>query len=92
MLDGGRAVLMQVLVGMGAIILNDAQVGEESVIAAGTVIPEGMVVPPRSLVMGVPGKFLYFPEEGHWVNKPQNSVLWQREFFGWLDGTLKVKP
>ena len=45
------------LIGMGAIVLNDAHIGEECIIAAGTVIPEGMVVPPRSLVMGVPGKF-----------------------------------
>jgi carbonic anhydrase/acetyltransferase-like protein (isoleucine patch superfamily) len=44
------------LIGMGATILNDAHVGEECVIAAGTLIPERMVVPPRSLVMGVPGK------------------------------------
>jgi carbonic anhydrase/acetyltransferase-like protein (isoleucine patch superfamily) len=45
------------LIGMGAIILNDAVVGEECIIAAGTLIPEGMQVPPRSLVMGLPGKF-----------------------------------
>jgi carbonic anhydrase/acetyltransferase-like protein (isoleucine patch superfamily) len=45
------------LIGMGATILNDAHVGEECIIAAGTLIPEGMVVPPRSLVMGTPGKF-----------------------------------
>jgi carbonic anhydrase/acetyltransferase-like protein (isoleucine patch superfamily) len=44
------------LIGMGATILNDAEIGEECVIAAGTLIPERMVVPPRSLVMGVPGK------------------------------------
>jgi carbonic anhydrase/acetyltransferase-like protein (isoleucine patch superfamily) len=42
---------------MGATILNEAQVGEECVIAAGTLVPEGMVIPPRSLVMGVPGRF-----------------------------------
>ncbi len=45
-----------VLVGMGAVILNNARVGEGSILAAGTVIPEGMVVPPNSLVVGVPGK------------------------------------
>lgn len=45
------------LIGMGATILNDAHVGEECIIAAGTLIPEGMVVPPRSLVMGTPGRF-----------------------------------
>ena len=45
-----------VLVGMGAVILNNARVGEGSILAAGTVIPEGMVVPANSLVVGVPGK------------------------------------
>ena len=45
------------LIGMGAVILNNAQIGEGSIIAAGTVIPEGAVVEPYSLWMGVPGKF-----------------------------------
>ena len=46
----------RVLVGMGAIVLNGADVGEDSIIAAGTLVPEDMLVPPRSLVMGSPGK------------------------------------
>ena len=41
---------------MGATILNDARIGEGSIIAAGAVIPEHTVIPPRSLVAGVPGK------------------------------------
>jgi carbonic anhydrase/acetyltransferase-like protein (isoleucine patch superfamily) len=45
-----------VLVGIGAVILNNARIGEGSIIAAGAVIPEQMVVPPNSLVAGVPGK------------------------------------
>ncbi len=45
-----------VLVGIGAIVLNDARIGEGSIIAAGAVIPEHTVIPPRSLVAGVPGK------------------------------------
>jgi carbonic anhydrase/acetyltransferase-like protein (isoleucine patch superfamily) len=44
------------LIGMGAKLLNGAHIGEDSVIAAGAVVPEGMEVPPRSLVMGVPGR------------------------------------
>ena len=44
------------LIGIGARILNNAHIGEGSIIAAGTVIPEGMRVPPRSLVMGIPGR------------------------------------
>jgi carbonic anhydrase/acetyltransferase-like protein (isoleucine patch superfamily) len=45
------------LIGMGAVILNNARIGEGSIIAAGTLIPENTVVEPRSLWMGVPGKF-----------------------------------
>jgi carbonic anhydrase/acetyltransferase-like protein (isoleucine patch superfamily) len=45
-----------VLVGIGAVILNNARIGEGSIIAAGAVIPEQTVIPPNSLVTGVPGK------------------------------------
>jgi dipeptidyl aminopeptidase/acylaminoacyl peptidase len=38
---------------------------------------------------GIDGRFLYFPEEGHWILSPQNGLLWHREFFGWLDRYLK---
>lgn len=38
---------------------------------------------------GIPSKLLFFPEESHFVLKPQNSILWQREFFKWLDTYLK---
>jgi dipeptidyl aminopeptidase/acylaminoacyl peptidase len=37
---------------------------------------------------GIKSRFLYFSDEGHWVTKPQNSILWQREFFRWLTETL----
>jgi len=46
----------RILVGMGAILLNGVEVGEESIVAAGTLLPEGTQIPPRSLVMGSPGK------------------------------------
>jgi carbonic anhydrase/acetyltransferase-like protein (isoleucine patch superfamily) len=46
----------EVLVGIGATILNDARIGAGSIIAAGAVIPEHTVIPPNSLVVGVPGK------------------------------------
>ena len=44
------------LIGMGATILNNCRIGEGSIIAAGAVLPENTVIPPRSLVAGVPGK------------------------------------
>lgn len=37
---------------------------------------------------GIKSRFLYFPEENHWVLKPQNAMVWQREFFKWLKETL----
>jgi dipeptidyl aminopeptidase/acylaminoacyl peptidase len=41
--------------------------------------------------MNVPSEMIYFPDENHWVLKPQNGVLWQRTFFSWLDKWLKQK-
>lgn len=52
----GATLSNNVLVGMHATVLNGAKIGEFSIIAAGALVPEGMVVPPYSLVMGVPAK------------------------------------
>jgi carbonic anhydrase/acetyltransferase-like protein (isoleucine patch superfamily) len=52
----GCTIEDRVLVGMGAILLNGVTVGADSIVAAGTLLPEGATVPPRSLVMGSPGK------------------------------------
>lgn len=38
---------------------------------------------------GIPAQLLLFPDENHWVLKPQNAILWQRTFFRWLDKWLK---
>ncbi len=45
------------LIGMGAVLLNHVQVGEGSIVAAGALVAENTVIPPRSLYMGVPAKF-----------------------------------
>jgi carbonic anhydrase/acetyltransferase-like protein (isoleucine patch superfamily) len=52
----GCTIEHQCLIGMGAILLNGAHVGSGSVVAAGTLLVENMRVPPRSLVMGSPGR------------------------------------
>lgn len=52
----GCTIADRVLVGMGATILNGASIGEDCIIAAGTLITENTVIPPRSMVMGAPGK------------------------------------
>jgi carbonic anhydrase/acetyltransferase-like protein (isoleucine patch superfamily) len=52
----GCTLADRVLIGMGAILLNGVEVGSDSIVAAGTLLPEGTKVAPRSLVMGSPGK------------------------------------
>ncbi|MCA9190347.1 MAG: S9 family peptidase [Planctomycetales bacterium] len=54
-------------------------------------VTQGMEAFTAAQVQGVPSRFLYFPEEGHWVSSPQNSVLWGRVFFDWLDKFCKPK-
>ncbi|MFN0175777.1 MAG: S9 family peptidase [Saprospiraceae bacterium] len=50
---------------------------------------EGMQAFQAAQLKGIPSRFLSFPDEGHWMSKPQNSMVWQKEFFGWLDKWLK---
>ncbi len=52
----GRRVGRDTLIGMGALLLSNCEIGEECLIAAGTLITEGRRIPPRSVVMGMPGK------------------------------------
>jgi carbonic anhydrase/acetyltransferase-like protein (isoleucine patch superfamily) len=52
----GARVEDRALIGMGAILLGGSVIGRESIVAAGAVVKEGMVVPPRSLVVGVPAR------------------------------------
>ncbi|MEW6135408.1 MAG: S9 family peptidase [Bacteroidota bacterium] len=53
------------------------------------VASQGMSAFNAAVLRGIPAEYLYFPDENHWVLKPQNSVLWQRVFFDWLDKWLK---
>lgn len=50
---------------------------------------EGMQAFNVARLQDIPSRFLFFPEETHFVTKPQNAILWQREFFNWLDKWLK---
>jgi carbonic anhydrase/acetyltransferase-like protein (isoleucine patch superfamily) len=54
----GAVVEDDVLIAMGAVLLNGARVGSGSIIGAGAVVREGFVVPPNSLVLGVPGRIV----------------------------------
>ena len=50
---------------------------------------QGMAAFNAAQMMGVPSKLIIFPEETHWVVKPQNCIFWQREYFDWLDKWMR---
>lgn len=51
-------------------------------------IEQGLEAFQAAQLRGVKSKLLYFPEENHWVLKPQNALVWQRQFYDWLKETL----
>lgn len=50
---------------------------------------QGMSAFNAAKLRGIDAQLLVFPDENHWITKPQNAILWQRTFFGWLDKYLK---
>lgn len=52
-------------------------------------IEQGQQAFQAAQLKGIKSRFLYFPDENHWVLKAQNALVWQHEFFKWLDETLK---
>ncbi len=52
-------------------------------------IEQGLQAFQAAQLRGIKSKLLYLPEENHWVLTGQNALLWHREFFGWLEDTLK---
>lgn len=56
-------------------------------------VTQGIEAFTAAQIQKVPSRFLYFPDEGHWVQSPQNGVLWHRIYFDWLDRYCKeAKP
>jgi carbonic anhydrase/acetyltransferase-like protein (isoleucine patch superfamily) len=79
----GCVIEDDVLVGIGAIVLNGAKVGHGSVIAAGALVPEGMEVPPDSMVMGVPAKVrrnVTEDEKKRFAENAQRYIRYRQEY------------
>ncbi|MBR4535907.1 MAG: S9 family peptidase [Bacteroidales bacterium] len=53
------------------------------------VASEGMAAYNAAQMRHIPSRYLYFPDETHWVLRPQNSLLWHRNFIDWFDTNLK---
>ena len=85
----GCTIKDRVLVGIGAIVLDNVTIGEESFIAAGALVTPGTVIPPRSMVMGSPAKVRREVTEDeiaqinrHWQNYVEYKAIYQAEFGG----------
>ena len=50
---------------------------------------QGMAAYNAAQMMGVPSRLIIFPDENHWIQKPQNALFWHREYFKWLDRYLR---
>jgi len=50
---------------------------------------QGMAAFNAAKLRGIPAELLIYPDENHWILRPQNALLWQRTFFAWLDKYLK---
>ena len=73
------------LIGMGATILDRAVIGEGSIIGAGALVGEGKVIPPRSLVVGVPGKVIREVSDEQFEGILKNAALYVEEGKLYLD-------
>ena len=80
-----------VLVGMGATVMNGARIGEGSVIGAGALIPEGKEIPPRSLVVGMPGKVRRHLTEEEVAQLLSGAEVYRRKIPRYLSGLVPVE-
>ncbi len=79
----GCTIGHRVLIGMGATVLNGAIVGDDSIVAARALVPEGMVIPPRSMVMGMPARVkrgLSDAEIASILDYAQNYVRYRQDY------------
>ena len=79
----GCVIEDDVLIGIGAIVLNGARIGRGSVVAAGALVPEGLAVPPDSMVMGTPAKVKrsVTPEEkARFAENAQRYIRYRQDY------------
>ena len=83
----------RILVGMGAIIMDDAVIGDDCMIGAGTLITRGMKIPPRSLVIGSPGRVTRSLTEAELAFLPKsaaNYIADSIEYHGYVPGPVRL--
>ena len=84
----GCTIENDVLIGMGAVVLNNARIGAGSIVGARALVPEGMQVPPGSLVLGVPGQIRPLrPEQCERIARPARNYVALAEMYRARDKT-----
>ena len=81
----GCTIRDRCLIGMGAIVMDNAEIGEDSIVGAGAVVSEGTKVPPGSLVVGVPGRVTRTlrPEDKERIKRSAlNYIAYARDYMG----------
>ena len=92
---GHRAILHgctiedDVLIGMGAILLNRCHIGTGSLIGAGALVAEGVVIPPDSLVLGVPGKVIRTTTDSERARMQRSAATYRRLAAAHRDGAVR---
>jgi carbonic anhydrase/acetyltransferase-like protein (isoleucine patch superfamily) len=78
----GAIIEDEVLIGIGAVVLNGARIGRGSMIGARALVPEGMEVPPGSLVLGIPGKIRALrPEQAARIAQAADHYVERKEMY-----------
>lgn len=95
---GHRAILHgcrvddDVLIGMGAILLNSCHIGSGSIVGAGALVPEGVVIPPNSLVLGMPGKVVRETTAAEREKTARSGATYRRLAGEHRDGLVRYHP
>ena len=88
----GCTIKDRVLIGMGAIVMDGAVIGEDSIVGAGALVVEDMIVPPKSVILGSPGRVRRAVSEAElaWIKESaENYVKYGSQY---LDNSSRTKP
>ena len=80
------------LIGIGAIVLNGATIGEECLVGAGTLVPEGKTYPPRSLILGSPGRVARELTDADIARMRKTAAGYQQRWKRYVAGLILQQP
>lgn len=88
----GARIGAHTLVGIGARLLGRSEIGAESIVAAGTIVTERTIIPPRSLVMGIPGKVVRQVTDQEIARTREINERYRRLAQRYLKGEYPIRP